>query len=110
MKILNKEVYDKYVEVNTDGYGRAVLRYAEQWANAMERKIDNGEKLSDVAKQASYDADTEGFTGFQYNMAIQFLVKCWEYGEELRKWHNGEYDHDGDGIVNSSILKVKRGD
>lgn len=59
--------------------------------------VENAEKLS-------HEADTEGITGFMYGCAVSILAQCWEYGEELRKWHNKEYDYDGDGVVNPAIL------
>jgi hypothetical protein len=53
----------------------------------MEERINKGEELKDIAKQASHDADTEGITGFMYVMAVGILSQAWIHGEELRKWH-----------------------
>lgn len=61
--------------------------------------VDNAERLS-------HDADVEGITGFMYGCAVNILAQCWEYGEELRKWHNKEYGYEGDGVVNPAILTV----
>lgn len=57
-------------------------------------------------QKTSHDADTEGITGFMYGCAVNILAHVWEHGEELRRWHNGEYDYDGDGVVNPAILTV----
>ena len=54
----------------------------------MEERIANGEKIEDIAKELSHKADTEGITGFMYGCAVSILLQCWEYGEELRRWHN----------------------
>ncbi len=62
--------------------------------------VDNADKLS-------YEADEEGITGFMYGCAVSILSQCWKYGELLRKWHNGEYNYDGDGVVNPAILRIK---
>ena len=62
--------------------------------------VDNADKLS-------YEVDEEGITGFMYGCAVSILSQCWEYGEYLRKWHNGEYDYDGDGVVNPAVLSIR---
>lgn len=63
----------------------------------------------DNADRLSLEADTEGITGFMYGASVGILSKCWEYGEELRKWHNKEYDYEGYGVVNPAILTVSKG-
>ena len=42
-----------------------------------------------------------------YGCAVSILSECWEYGEELRKWHNKKYNHGGDGVVNPAVLTIK---
>ena len=106
MKLKDIKVYEDWKAKQKDGYGQAVFRYAERWADMMEDKISKGEEIKDVADKLSHDADTEG-TGFMYGMAVNILTKCWKHGEELRKWHNKEYDYEGDGVVNPAILTVK---
>ena len=51
MEIVNKGAYNKCVEANTDPYGSAIIRYAVNWANIMESKMSNGEKLEDIAEK-----------------------------------------------------------
>ena len=41
-----------------------------------------------------------------YGCAVSILSQCWKYGEELRKWHNKEYNYDGDGVVNPAVLTI----
>lgn len=106
MRIANEENWNKYVESNKDSYGSYVIRYAERWANMMEAEIDKGAKVKDIAKKTSDKADTEGITGFMYGCAVKILSDVWSYGEELRKWHNKEYDYEGDGVVNPAILTI----
>lgn len=96
---------------NSDPYGRAFFTYAERWAGMMEEKIEASEDdemkvIVDNAKQLSYEADTEGITGFMYGVAVSILSQCWGYGEFLRKWHNKDYGYDGDGVVNPAIITV----
>ena len=101
-----KNVYKEYVEKNTDAYGKAAVDYAIAWAKLMQAEIKAGKKLQDVADKTSHDADTDGITGFMYGCAVSMLSQCWKHGEELRKWHNKEYDHEGDGVVNPAVLTI----
>ena len=112
MKILQgkEQAYKDWLDKNTDPYGRACFTYAERWAEMLEKKIDevgDAEKaILENADQLSHEADVEGITGFMYGMAVSILSQCWEYGEELRKWHNKEYDYEGDGVLNPAILTI----
>lgn len=63
--------------------------------------------MYDNADKLSYDADTEGITGFMYGCAVSILSQCWEYGQYLRKWHNKEYGYDGMGVVNPAVMSLK---
>lgn len=116
----DKEGWDKIVKVNTDkekdpmGYGLAIIRYAENWANLMEKKMSEGKKLQDIWKKASHDADDEGVTGFMYGMAVSILSETWKYGEELRKLHNldtqigneGEKANESGGVLNPATMTI----
>lgn len=112
MRILKgkEREYKHWYELNSDGYSRACFTYAERWAEILEKEIDeNGDVrkiITENAERLSHVADTEGITGFMYGCAVNILSQCWEYGEELRKWHNKEYSYDGDGVVNPAILTL----
>lgn len=118
MEIVNKGAYNKCVEANTDPYGSAIIRYAVNWANIMESKMSNGEKLEDIAEKTSHDADTEGITGYMYGAAVSILANCWVHGERLRKWHNidtqlgteGEEANTGNGVLNPALLSIRKKD
>lgn len=107
MKFIDEAGWNRTVQNNQDAYGSGVIRFAERWANMMEQEIEKGSKLRDIAERTSHEADTEGITGFMYGCAVNILVHVWVYGEELRRWHNHEYDYDGDGVVNPAILTVR---
>ena len=109
-----KTKYLKYVRMNSkDGYSKAVVTYAEDWAAIMEKKLKKrGVKVKDIAEASGHEADTQGITGFMYGCAVSALAQFWVHGEELRRWHNREYldeekaakaDKSG-GVVNPAIL------
>ena len=88
MKVKNEYLWRKAHQINKgDDYGMGVLQFAERWADAMELGIANGELIADIALQAGYDA-AEGVTGFMVGMATDLLCRVWEYGSDLRTWHN----------------------
>lgn len=107
MKLKDMESYEDWKSNNTDPYGAGIFRYAEKWAELMELEINDNLQVKDIAKITSRNADTEGITGFMYGAAVHILSHVWEYGEELRKWHNGDYNYSGEGLVNPAILTVK---
>lgn len=112
--IKDQAAWDKWRTNNTDPYGSAVIRYAARWAAMMEACMIAGQKLEDVAKQASHDADVEGITGFMYGAAVTVLASCWEHGEALRRWHNrdtqlhdeGDRANEEGGVLNPAVLSL----
>lgn len=106
VEITDTDAYNSWKSKNTEGYGAAIFHYAEGWAKLMQIEIANGKKLIECAESTSFQLGFLGITGFMYGAAVAILSKCWKYGEELRKWHNKEYNHDGEGVVNPAILSV----
>ncbi len=104
-----KKGWEKFVENNSDDpYSYGVVKYARFWAKLMQHQIaETGKTVAEIADQTSHDAYIEGITGFMYGCAVNVLAHCWKYGEELRRWHNGEYNYNGDGVVNPAILTIK---
>jgi hypothetical protein len=114
MTLRDPEGWRKSCEVNSDGYGGAVMTYAERWARLMEARIAKGERLADIAKECSHIADEEGITGFMYGCAVSILAQVWIHGEELRRWHNldtqigseGEKANESGGVLNPACLTI----
>ena len=73
----------------------------------MQLEIAEGNELKDIADKTSHEADVEGITGFMYGFAVTILSKCWIHGELLRKWHNKEYGHDGEGVINPAVINIR---
>lgn len=107
MTIIDQKGWDMFVNKNSDPYGKAIVQYAQTWADLMEQRILNGEPLTAVASETSIQADTEGITGNMFFGAVFLLSSCWRYGEDLRDWHNRSYDYQGSGVLNPSVLIVK---
>lgn len=107
MKLCEASKWEQWVENNTDPYGKAVIDYAERWANLMEERIENGETVADCAKETSNEADIDGITGFMYGASVGVLATSWAWGEELRRWHNADYGQpNAQGVVNPAIITI----
>ena len=65
-----------------------MVSYSEDWANLMEGELAKRKTIAECAQYSSRTADTDGITGFMYGCAVSGLAHFWEYGEELRRWHN----------------------
>lgn len=107
IKAGKEKEFEEFVKTNSaDAYSLGIVSFAKRWAELMESKIANGAIVRDIADATSHKADTEGITGYMYGCAVSALSYFWEYGEELRKWHNKEYDYEGDGVVNPAIITI----
>lgn len=123
MKLKDPEGWAKSVEVNGNDphdYGGVVTYFAEAWANLMEEQMAQGKKLENIAssseKQIDKDLGQYGLTGFQYGCAVSILSQVWEYGEELRRWHNlktqigneGEKANERGTVLNPALLNTSQ--
>jgi hypothetical protein len=106
LEIVNADKMNSYKSKNTDPYGGRCVSYAIEWGKLMQFEMSQGKKLKDIADETSRICDYDGITGFMYGAAVSILVQTWKYGEELRKWHNKEYDYDGEGTVNPAIITI----
>jgi hypothetical protein len=114
MTLRDAEGWKKACDANRDGYGGAVMTYAERWARMMEARMAKGERIADIADECSHLADEEGITGFMYGAAVSTLAAVWIHGEALRLWHNlkhqlrdeGQRANDNGGVLNPACLCV----
>lgn len=115
MKLKDEKGWKECQANNTDGYGKVGVPYAERWADMMEARMKQGEKLADIAKDTSHEANVEGITGFMYGCAVLILSQVWAHGEELRQWHNldtqvkdeGEKANASGGVLNPACLVIE---
>ena len=108
IELKDSDGWNKSREANTDPYGKAALDYAEYWAKLMQVEIANGSTIIECAERTSHELGFLGITGFMYGCAVNLLSQTWKHGEELRKWHNKEYNHEGEGVVNPAVLTISK--
>lgn len=107
-----------FVDANQDGYGGAVVQFAETWARLVEGAMEAGGKFEEVVDSCSRIADSHfGITGFMYGCAISTLADTWKHGEQLRRWHNSKTQINGEGdkananggVLNPALLCIGGG-
>jgi hypothetical protein len=117
IQLRDEAAWKVWQDSNQDGYGAAVVRFAEKWGRVMQVRMAEGRALIDCANDASHFVDDDGITGFMYGCAAQMLAQCWIHGEELRRWHNlktqigteGESANESGCILNPAILNIRCG-
>lgn len=86
MKIKNYE-YD-YAKEITDflncsvmsyGYRKYIVDKAEELGELLEDKIINGETIYTTTVRGVLDTIDDGMSGFQYDMVLYILYRCWYY-------------------------------
>jgi hypothetical protein len=108
LKVKDIETYLSGKAKNTDGYGACIYEYVEGWGKLMQVEIDKGNSLTDIAGKTSHMMGFLGITGFMYGAAVNVLSHNWEYGEQLRTWHNAKYNHTGKGTINPALLTISK--
>ena len=106
--------WQKGLSNNTNPYGRACFVFANELAKNLEDlMVDTGRPFNELSsaeiKEAEHKADevVGGVTGFMYGVAISCLTDVWEYGEELRKYHNTQMGNpSAKGTINPAILNI----
>ena len=90
MKILvgMEKIYDDWKKENQDAYGKECFKFAEDWAELMEKEIDKENDIKKVLKEKALETRMQATkyrlcTDFMFAVASNILVKCWEYGKYL---------------------------
>ncbi len=87
--------YEELKNINShDGMGIAIIQYAEKWGSMMEEKITSGKTVVEAAESTWMEADEWGITGAMYGCSVSTLAEYWEYGDELREWHESKFSFD----------------
>ena len=94
MKILfgMEKIYDDWKNDNQDAYGKECFKFAEDWAELMEKEIDKDNDIKKVLKEKALETRMQATnyrfeTDFMFAVASNILVKCWEYGKYLDEFN-----------------------
>ena len=94
MKILfgMEKIYDDWKNDNQDAYGKECFKFAEDWAELMEKEIAKDNDIKKVLKEKALETRMQATkyrlcTEFMFAVASNILVKCWEYGKYLDEFN-----------------------
>ena len=94
MKILvgMEKIYDDWKNDNQDAYGKECFKFAEDWAELMEKEIDKENDIKKVLKEKALETRMQATnyrlcTDFMFAVASNILVKSWEYGKYLDEFN-----------------------
>ena len=94
MKILvgMEKIYDDWKNDNQDAYGKECFKFAEDWAELMEKEIDKENDIKKVLKEKALSTRMQATnyrieTDFMFAVASNILVNCWEYGKYLDEFN-----------------------
>ena len=94
MKILvgMEKIYDDWKNDNQDAYGKECFKFAEDWAELMEKEIDKDNDIKKMLKEKALETRMQATnyrlcTEFMFAVASNILVKCWEYGKYLDEFN-----------------------
>lgn len=97
MQMRDAGYWERFRRANPGLHGQAIARFAEAWANEMERQVvvcaPPGMGPLTVAQIAAdacdYIRETgPGLSPFEHGVAVDLLGHSWEHGPELLAWHN----------------------
>lgn len=106
INLIDQKAWDDWKAKNTDIYSAGIFEYAECWARLMQAEMTKGKSISECAESTSFELGFLGITGFMYGAAVSILSTCWKHGEALKTWHNAQYNHKGEGVVNPALLTI----
>lgn len=99
--------WETYKRVNSEEYGRGIIRYATIWVQYMEYLTKKyGMKMSEIWDRCSDLANVDGVTGFMYGAAASIISQVWELGEDFRKCYNSKWNYSGAGTANPAVLTI----
>ena len=88
MKILvgMEKIYDDWKNDNQDAYGKECFKFAEDWANLMEKEIDKDNDIKKVLKEKALETRMQATnyrlcTEFMFAVASHPPVQRSEYGQ-----------------------------
>lgn len=81
-----KRINGFYGDFFASGYARNVIEFMEDWADEMEKMMQDGSAVGEIAWAACHKAcERNSISWAQYGFARENLFYFWEHGEELKQ-------------------------
>lgn len=118
MKLKNKKLWEECVNNNTDEYSKCCVDVARKVMEILdedETPLQPGyspdlNTTHGIICKANAAIDEGSITGFMAGCVANMVSECHVRGEEFRKAWNGDYNYDGDGVVNPAVITIEGGD
>ena len=107
--ITNKKLWDSWVKVNKDPYGKCCVDVARETM----KLLDDGEHKDFLPNKIICEADdnikTGGITGFMAGCVASMVSQCHSRGKEFKKKWNESYGvkDERKGTVNPALITIK---
>lgn len=88
MEIVNERAWQSYQVSHRSDEKKGIVDLAERWARLIQKALDEGTKLSDVAGPLFEQANTADVSSSGQEVVVTILANCWKHGERLRRWHS----------------------
>jgi hypothetical protein len=110
--ITNQEAWDKWVESNSDPYGKACVDVAREVMRLLDERQEFDTHV--IVCEADENIEAGGITGFMAGAVAQMVSQCHSRGEEFRRRWNvdnqigqeGERANEGKGVLNPALLNI----
>lgn len=87
IRLIKPVYWENAKTCNPTGLGADIMKYADRWARLMQRQIDEGKAVKEVAEQTGREAGWPSIIQLVPLAAVEILVDCWEHGEALKDWY-----------------------
>lgn len=85
MHILNEKLYERWLSLTVTYSDKAVMDYAERWANLIEKSINERKTFEDVWRHCKAKARGANISALMERKAETYLFQVWKYGDKLRE-------------------------
>ena len=86
------EEYGRFCEVNShDGCSYSVIKFIHQWADLMEKLVEQeGKSVDECVEDCSFRAGGGKLSGTIWGYARSAIARFWEYGDEFQHHYDAE--------------------
>jgi 2,4-dienoyl-CoA reductase-like NADH-dependent reductase (Old Yellow Enzyme family) len=109
--IINKEVWQSWVDANPDDYGGCCVNVARQVMAILDAEPGAIDPHA-IITRADKEVKAGGITGFMAAVVAQMVAGCHSRGEEFRRAWNADYGEQGERandegtLINPAIVTI----
>lgn len=107
--IKDKKIWDSWVKVNKDRYGKCCVDVAREVMKLLDDKNHKDFDTHKIVCEADDNVKAGGITGFMAGCVAGMISKCHSRGEEFKKKWNESYGvkEERKGAINPALVTIK---